>query len=430
MRCFPSAPAYSGALSAETQRYPIRMQRCQAWIPASAGMTSFRPNAHISSNPMQKLKTGIVGTGKVGHIHAAALMELPESEFTGVCNVNFKGAQAFAEQYQVKAYADVEEMVAGGVQAVTICTPHPLHAEPTIKAAKAGAHVIVEKPLASSLADCDAMIQAATDGGVKLAMISQRRLYAPVQRIKKAIEDGKLGRPILGTVNMLGWRDLAYYQSNAWRGTWMGEGGGVLVNQAPHQLDILQWFMGPIDQLFGCWANLNHPYIEVEDTAAAIIRFKNGALGNILVSNSQNPALYGKVAVHGSNGASVGVQTDGGAMFIAGMSGIAEPPINDFWKIQGEESLLEHWQEEDSALFHCIDATRYYHQLQIQDFLRAVLEGRDPMMTGEEGRNTVELFTAIYRSQRDNQVIQFPLVPEIGKNDLDGRLTRTRLAGH
>ena len=228
---------------------------------------------------MQKLKTGIIGTGKVGHLHAAALMELPESEFTAVCNVNFKGAQAFAEQYRVKAYADVEEMVASGVQAVTICTPHPLHAEPTIRAAKAGAHVIVEKPLASSLADCDAMIQAARDAGVKLAMISQRRLYAPVQRIKKAIEDGKLGQPILGTVNMLGWRDLPYYRSNAWRGTWNGEGGGVLVNQAPHQLDLLQWFMGPIDQLFGCWANLNHPYIEVEDTAAAVIRFKNGALG-------------------------------------------------------------------------------------------------------------------------------------------------------
>ena len=105
---------------------------------------------------MQKLKTGIIGTGKVGHLHAAALMKLPESEFTAVCNVNFKGAQAFAEQYRVKAYADVEEMVASGVQAVTICTPHPLHAEPTIKAARAGAHVIVEKPLAASLTDCDA----------------------------------------------------------------------------------------------------------------------------------------------------------------------------------------------------------------------------------------------------------------------------------
>ena len=371
---------------------------------------------------MQKLKTGIIGTGKVGHLHAAALMALPESEFTAVCNVNFKGAQAFAEQYRVKAYADVEEMVASGVQAVTICTPHPLHAEPTIRAAKAGAHVIVEKPLASSLADCDAMIRAARDGGVKLAMISQRRLYAPVQRIKKALDDGKLDQPILGTVNMLGWRDLAYYQSNAWRGTWSGEGGGVLVNQAPHQLDLLQWFMGPINQLFGCWANLNHPYIEVEDTAAAVIRFKNGALGNILVSNSQNPALYGKVAVHGSNGASVGVQTDGGAMFIAGMSSITEPPVNDLWKIPGEEGLLEPWQKEDAAFFQSIDPTKYYHQLQIQDFLLAILEDRDPMMTGEEGRKTVELFTAIYRSQRDNQVIQFPLVPEADRSDLDGRL--------
>jgi predicted dehydrogenase len=270
------------------------------------------------------------------------------------------------------------------------------------------------------------MIRAAKDSDVKLAMISQRRLYAPVQRIKKAIEDGKLGYPILGTVNMLGWRDLAYYQSNAWRGTWKGEGGGVLVNQAPHQLDLLQWFMGAIDQLFGCWANLNHPYIEVEDTSAAIIRFKNGALGNILVSNSQNPALYGKVVVHGSNGASVGVQTDGGAMFIAGMSSITEPPINDLWRITGEEGLLEPWQKEDTAFFQSIDPTKYYHQLQIQDFLQAILQDRDPMMTGEEGRKTVELFTGIYRSQRDNHVIQFPLVPEVDRSDLDGRLAATQ----
>jgi UDP-N-acetyl-2-amino-2-deoxyglucuronate dehydrogenase len=370
---------------------------------------------------MHRLKTGIIGTGKVAHLHAAALMELPESEFTAVCNVNFKGAQAFAEQYHVKAFADVEEMVASGVQAVTICTPHPLHAGPAIKAAKAGAHVIVEKPLASSLADCDAMIRAAKDAGVKLATISQRRLYAPVQRIKQAIEGGKLGQPILGTVNMLGWRDRAYYQSNAWRGTWKGEGGGVLVNQAPHQLDILQWFMGPIEQLLGCWSNLNHPYIEVEDTAAAIIRFKSGALGNILVSNSQNPALYGKVAVHGSNGASVGVQTDGGAMFIAGMSSISEPPMNDLWKVPGEENKLERWQKEDAAFFQSIDPTRHYHQLQIQDFLRAILEDRDPMMTGEEGRKTVELFTAIYRSQRDQRAIQFPLSPEADTDGFDGR---------
>lgn len=139
---------------------------------------------------------------------------------------------------------------------------------------------------------------------------------------------------------MLGWRNEAYYRSDPWRGKWIEEWGGVLVNQAPHQLDILQWFMGPIDSLFGFWENLNHPYIEVEDTAAAAIRFKNGGLGNIVVSNSQHPALYGKVHVHGSNGASVGVQTDGGSMFIAGMSGMLEPPYNNLWTIPGEEQFL------------------------------------------------------------------------------------------
>ena len=372
---------------------------------------------------MEKLRTGIIGTGKVGHLHAAALLELEESEFTAVCNVNFRAAQAFAEHYGVKAYADVEEMVtAGEVQAVTICTPHPLHAEPAIKAARAGAHVIVEKPLASSLSDCDAMIEAARDARVKLAMISQRRLYAPVQRIKKAIEEGKLGQPILGTVNMFGWRDQAYYDSNAWRGTWRGEGGGVLVNQAPHQLDLLQWFMGPIDEVFGYWANLNHPYIEVEDTAAVVIRFKSGALGAVTVSNSQNPALYGKVGIYGKNGASVSVQTDGGAMFIAGMSTITEPPINDVWTVRGEESLLKQWQQEDADFFLKIDATKYYHRLQIKDFLRAIIEDRDPMIDAQEGRKTVELFTAIYRSQRDKGRIKFPLVPEPGRSDFDGRL--------
>jgi predicted dehydrogenase len=326
--------------------------------------------------------------------------------------VNFRAAQAFAEHYGVKAYADVEEMVtAGEVQAVTICTPHPLHAEPAIKAARGGAHVIVEKPLASSLSDCDAMIRAARDARIKLATISQRRLYAPVQRIKKAIDEGKLGQPILGTVNMFGWRDQAYYESNAWRGTWRGEGGGVLVNQAPHQLDLLQWFMGPIDEVFGCWANLNHPYIEVEDTAAAVIRFKSGALGSIIVSNSQNPALYGKVAVYGKNGASVGVQT------------ITEPPINDVWTIAGEENLLKQWQREDADFFLKIDATKYYHRLQIEDFLRAIREDCDPLITAEEGRKTVELFTAIYRSQRDERGIRFPLVPEPGRSDFDGRLS-------
>ena len=362
---------------------------------------------------MTGLKTGLVGTGKVAPTHAAALMALPESQFTGVCSRSFEGARAFADKYHITAYHNVEQMILqGGVQAVLITTPHPAHAAPALQAMALGAHVIVEKPLASSLEDCDAMIAAAHKANVKLAMISQRRLYAPVRRIKQAIESGKLERPIMGTATMLGWRSREYYASDAWRGTWEGEGGGVLVNQAPHQLDLLQWFMGDIDELYAYWGNLNHPYIEVEDTAVAVVRFKSGALGNILVSNSQNPAVHCRVAVYGSNGAGAGVQTDGGAMFIAGMSTITEPPINDLWTLPNEGDMLAEWQKEDRDFFQTIDSTRYYHQLQIQDFLQSILEDRAPMVTGEEGRKTVELFTAIYHAQRNQRPVKFPLRPE------------------
>ncbi len=370
---------------------------------------------------MERLKTAVIGYGKVAHIHAEALGAIPESEFVAVCGRDASKARAFAEQYSVRPFTSVEEMVATGVQAVVVATPHPAHASVTTAALRAGAHAIVEKPLASSLEDCDAMIEAARAAGRTLAMISQRRLYAPTLRVRAAIDEGRLGRPVLGTATLLGWREEAYYRSDPWRGRWEGEGGGVLVNQAPHQIDLLQWFMGDADELYGAWANLNHPYVEVEDTAIAVLRFRSGALGNILVSNSQNPALFGRVWVHGSNGATVGVQTDGGAMFIAGMSSIAEPPINDVWRVPGDEGRLEGWQREDAEFFRTIDATKHYHRLQIRDFLQSILEGREPLVTGAEGRKTVEIFTAIYRSQRDRRPMKFPLTAETGRNDLDGR---------
>ena len=359
---------------------------------------------------MEALRTAVVGCGKVGHLHAKALSRLSESVFVAVCSRNLQRAKQFAAQYNVEAYNDVEEMIAKSrVEALTVCTPHPQHAEPAVKAAQAGVHVLIEKPLASSLEDCDAIINAGRKKGVRIGTVSQRRFYTPCQRVKRAIEDGKLGRPILGSVAMYGWRDQAYYQSDPWRGSWKAEGGGVLVNQAPHQLDLLQWFLGPIDELFGYWDNLNHPSIEVEDTAVAVLRFKNGALGNIVVSNSQNPALYGRVYVHGSNGASVGVQTDGGAMFIAGMSNITEPPYNDLWTVPGEQELMKKWQKEDAEFFLSINAMEHYHQLQIGEFLRAVIDSHEPLVTGEEGRKTVEIFTALYRSQHDAGPIKFPV---------------------
>lgn len=360
---------------------------------------------------MRRIKTAIIGCGKIGHTHALALSTLGESELVAVCDNQLSRAHGFATQYGgARAFDSVPDMLRSlDVEAVTICTPHPLHEEPCVQAAKAGAHVLIEKPMASSLEACDRMLEAAHKHGIKLGIVSQRRLFEPVQRMKAAIDAGKIGTPILGTFSMFSWRDQAYYESDPWRGKWATEGGGVLVNQSPHQLDMLQWIMGEIDEVSGYWANLNHPYIEVEDTAVAMIRFKSGGLGNVVTSLSQRPGIYTKVHIHGSNGASVGVQTDTGATFVAGMSGITLPPLNDVWTIPGEEKMLAEFEAADRQSFQHIDATTYYHRLQIQDFLRSIIDDRPPLVTGEEGRVVVEMFTAIYRSNELRRPVRFPL---------------------
>ncbi len=348
------------------------------------------------------MKTAIIGCGKVGHIHAAALSALPESQFTAVCDQDGPRAAAFAAQYGVRPYTDAAAMFTeAGIEAVVICTPHPLHAAPAILAAGHHVHVLVEKPLAASLEDCDRMIAASYRYGIQMGVVSQRRFFEPVLRMKAAIDEGKIGKPVLGTVMMFSWRDEAYYQSDPWRGKWSTEGGGVLINQSPHHLDILQWLMGPIDEISGEWANLSHPYIEVEDTALATIRFRNGALGNIVVSLCQRPGIYTKIHIHGANGASVGTQTDGGATFIAGMSNVLEPPVNDIWTIPGEEALLAGFQQDDRQQFQQIDATLHYHRLQDQDFLQAIIAGRPLRVPAEEGRKVVAMIQAIYRSGRE-----------------------------
>ncbi len=340
------------------------------------------------------MRTGLVGCGKVGHLHAAALSQL--STFTAVCDHDPARAAAFSAQYGATPCADVASML-GAVDALVVCTPHPLHAAPAVPALEAGVHVLVEKPLAATLEDCDRMLEAAVRGRARLGVVSQRRFFEPVLAMKAAIDAGKIGQPILGTVAMFSWRDEAYYRSDPWRGKWSTEGGGVLINQAPHHLDILQWMMGPMREVSGEWSNLNHPYVEVEDTALANIRFANGGLGNIVCSLSQNPGIHTKIHVHGKNGYSVGTQTDGGATFIAGMSGaILEPAYNDLWTIPGETAPTY----EAPA-----DPIPHYHRLQVQDFLAAIDQGRPFVSPAEDGRAVVALIQGIYRSSRERRPV-------------------------
>ncbi|HUW71331.1 MAG TPA: Gfo/Idh/MocA family oxidoreductase [bacterium] len=352
------------------------------------------------------VRYGIVTYGKVARLQAKALARVPQARLVGVQGRDQAKARAFAADFGIEAFDSIEAMARGGVEAVIISSPHPLHREHTIAALEAGMHVLVEKPMALSTADCDAMMAAAAASNRRLGVISQRRWFPAVHRVRDAIDAGKIGKPILADVVMFGWRDEAYYRSDPWRGSWAAEGGGVLVNQAPHQLDLMLWMMGPVDEVQAYWANLNHPYIEVEDTAVASIRFKSGALGSILVSNSQKPGIYAKVHIHGSNGATAGVQTDGGMMFIAGMAGIAEPALNDIWTIPGEERLPAVWEAEDRAFFATTDPAEHFHAMQLQDFAQAILDNREPLVTALDGRATVALIEAIYESGRTGKAVK------------------------
>jgi UDP-N-acetyl-2-amino-2-deoxyglucuronate dehydrogenase len=342
-----------------------------------------------------------------------------------VCDRHADRASALGRPFRATSHTDIATMLtAERIDVLSVCTPHPRHAEAVELAAAHGVHALVEKPLAATLADCDRAIAACVGAGVHLGVVSQRRFYAPVVRMKAAIDAGKIGRPVLATVELLGWRDRSYYESNPWRGTWEGEGGGVLVNQSPHQIDLLQWMMGPVDELYGYWDNVNHPFITVDDTSAALLRFRSGGIAVVVVSNAQKPGLYGRIHIHGSTGASVGAQTETGSSFVAGTSARVAPPFNDVWTIEGESDLLPAWQAEDSRFGASHDVATYYHQLQIADFLDAVARDRAPAVDGVEGRKVVEIFTAVYRSQRDHRPITFPLVAEPGLDDV-GRLGST-----
>jgi UDP-N-acetyl-2-amino-2-deoxyglucuronate dehydrogenase len=352
------------------------------------------------------VRFAILGPGKVARVHADALARIPDAQLVAVSGRNVERAEALAAAHGARVDEGLEATIErGGVDAVILCTPHPLHAEQAIAAARAGLHVVVEKPMALTVVDADAMIAAARAADVVLSVVSQRRWYAPVLRVRDAIEGGRIGEPGLASVEVLGWRGADYYAMDAWRGTQIGEGGGVLVNQAVHQLDLLRWFLGPVAEVDAWTSNVNHPDLDVEDTVVAAIRFTGGALASFIASNSQRPGLHARVHVHGANGASVGVETDAGSSFVAGVS-LPSQPRNDLWTIPGEESAPGRWADEDAAALAGVDAATHHHELQLRDVVAAIRDHRQPAVDGTKGRATVELLEAIYQAARTGERVR------------------------
>jgi predicted dehydrogenase len=358
-----------------------------------------RPHIPAGDEP---LRFAILGPGMVGEVHAAALARIADVRLVAVAGSRPGSPQAarLAAAHSAQAVDGIEDLLADEtLDAVIVCTPHPLHVGQVIAAAQAGLHVVVEKPMALTAADCSAMIDAADAAGVVLSVISQRRWYSAARRVKAAVDEGRIGAPGLATVEVLGWRSPEYYALNPWRGTREGEGGGVLVNQAVHQLDLACWFLGPAAEVDGWTANLNHPEIEVEDTAVAIVRFASGALATVVASNSQRPGLHARIHVHGRNGASVGVETDRGSSFVAGLS-LPSEPRNDLWTIPGDEGEPERWADEDRAALAGVDVATHHHELQLRDIVGAIRDGRAPAVGGADGRATVALMAAIDEASR------------------------------
>ena len=347
---------------------------------------------------MSRLRFGIVGTGGIARHHAAALTALAEeAEIVACADVQVGRAQQFAATYSFSgAYDSARAMLDNAaLDVVCVCTPHPQHAEPLILAAERGIHGVVEKPFTATLPDADRVLEAAAKHGTKISVVSQRRWLPAAQRIRRAIDEGKLGdRIILGETFCEMWRDAAYYQRDSWRGRWDTEGGGVLMNQSPHNLDFLLYYMGPAEEIFGYWANINHPYVEIEDNAVAVIKFKSGGLGIVKGTVSMNPPrrIHG-VTLVGASGPTVSLDCWDFAT-----------AQNDIWTIPGEEGLAAEWRKQDEAFGS--GELPNFHAYQLRDVIDAVRTNRAPAVTGEDGRRVVAIIQGIYESGRTGRPVK------------------------
>ena len=343
---------------------------------------------------------GIVGCGMIANFHAKAIADIDGATLAACYSRSNESATAFANEHGGTAYDDLESMLGDpAVEVVTICTPSGAHMEPALAAAAAGKHLIIEKPLEVTLDRCDQIIAACEQHGVTLSTVFPSRYHHASQLLKKAVDEGKFGRLTLGDAYVKWFRTQEYYDSGQWRGTWKLDGGGALMNQAIHSVDLLTWLMGPVAEISARTATLAHERIEVEDVATASLQFANGALGVIEATTAAFPGQLKKIEIHG---------TDGSA-------GIEEEDIS-FWQFremsEADETIAaatETVTETGGGAADPAAIGHHAHAAQFRDVLDAINAGTPPAIDGAEGRRSVEIILAIYAAAKSGASVKLPL---------------------
>jgi predicted dehydrogenase len=349
---------------------------------------------------MKTYRFGIVGCGVVSKFHALSIDDLPNAALVACADKAPQPAQAFAEQYACDAHDDLDEMLArDDIDIVTVCTPSGAHLEPAIAAARAGKHVIVEKPLEITPERCDAIINACDDNKVQLAGIFPMRFTPGPKTLKAAIKAGRFGRITVGDAYNKWLRTQDYYDSGGWRGTWELDGGGAVMNQGVHAVDLIQWLMGPVTSVFAYADRLVRERIQVEDTCVAALRYESGAMGVIECTTSVYPGSERRIEVLGEKG-----------------TAILEDAFVTRWEFEDEAPedarIREELRPSAEAKRGTSDPSNIEHS-HFREEIRLILAALDgesvPPIDGREARRAVELITAMYRSAKSGQPVKLPL---------------------
>ena len=348
-------------------------------------------------DPNQPLTFGLAGAGVGGGFVAKALKMLEDEGLASlmvVCDSVEQKAKEYASTYGAKSYAtDFGEMIrTSRLDAVAISTPHYMHFPMALEAIEAGISVILDKPMTVNTKEADELIRRASERGIALGVMLQNRMSDDSQRVRQVVDAGGMGKMILGEATVKWFRDLDYYAKSPWRGRKVSEGGGVLINQAIHTLDLLLWFMGPVKHVEAEVDTLDHD-IEVEDVAVASLRFASRALGIIQASTATYPGFPSRLELHGTEGCAL-FETDRLTKLVS--KGREEEIA------QTTKASVGSWSRPEAVL-----PTNHYRVL--KDFVSAIKEGRRPRIDGQEGRRSIELIEAIYESSSSGCQVAIPV---------------------